>query len=1101
MSTDTDNGEVTLKPAQGAEFGGSSLPGGWTGAPWSAGGSATVAGGRLHVDGASAGPSATYGSGRSLEFDATFTSAPFQTLGFATDLNAPPWATFSTKSDGAFYARTSNGSVSTETPLSSSLLGSSHRYRIEWAANEVRFFVDGAPVATHSVSFADNMRPLSSDFNPGGTELAVDWLRMSPYPASGSFESRILDAGENADWGALAWDSDAPAGTGVELSVRTGNTATPDGSWSSFSPIANSGDDIPGNSRYVQYRARLTTGDAGQTPALGEVSVGYAPVTDQVPPTISQRTPAPDAIGVPRDQNVSVQFSEAMDPTTVDGSSLRLRKQGAGADVPASVSYSGNTATLNPTSDLDQFSVYEVTVAGSVKDANGNSLGAADSWIFTAGGPAASLTDTTVSDFGAGSTGADTSVTETDNGEITLKPAVGAEFSGSGLPAGFSSQTWESQGGGTGGNATVSGGALHVNGAYAGTDATFSSGRSLEFNATFGASNFQHAGFSDNFNSVWAMFSTANGSNQLFARVNNGSSQADVPIPGSGSLIGSEHRYRIEWAASEVRFYVDGSLVSTQAASFGTAMNAVASDFNVGGPGIDVDWMRMSPYPASGSFDSRVLDAGGQVNWQALSWSADTPAGTGVALSARTGNTATPDGSWSSFSPVGASGNPIGGSSRYIQYRAALSTTDSGVTPVLHDVTVSGTEAYDNPSAVDDEKTVAEDSGASPIDVLANDLNGDGGPLQINAASEPDHGTVEVNGAGTELSYSPDADYCNTGEATDDFTYTLNGGSEAQVKVRVDCVDDNPSAVDDRKDGRRGLRGKPDRRSRQRPERRRRAAADHRRLRARPRHGRSQRRRHRAQLRPDADYCNTGEATDDFTYTLNGGCEAQVKVRVDCVDDNPSAVDDQKTVAEDSGASPIDVLANDLNGDGGPLQINAASEPDHGTVEVNGAGTELSYSPDADYCNTGEATDDFTYTLNGGSEAQVKVRVDCVDDNPSAVDDQKTVAEDSGASPIDVLANDLNGDGGPLQITAASEPDHGTVEVNGAGTELSYSPDADYCNTGEPTDDFTYTLNGGSEAQVKVQSTASMTTRAPSTTKRRSPRTPGQARSTFSPTT
>ena len=143
------------------------------------------------------------------------------------------------------------------------------------------------------------MRPLSSDFNPGGTELAVDWLRMSPYPASGSFESRILDAGENADWGALAWDSDAPAGTGVELSVRTGNTATPDGSWSSFSPIANSGDDIPGNSRYVQYRARLTTGDAGQTPALGEVSVGYAPVTDEVPPTISQRTPAPDAIGVP----------------------------------------------------------------------------------------------------------------------------------------------------------------------------------------------------------------------------------------------------------------------------------------------------------------------------------------------------------------------------------------------------------------------------------------------------------------------------------------------------------------------------------------------------------------------------------------------------------------------------------------------------------------------------------------------------------------------------------------------------------------------------------------------------------------------------------
>ena len=64
----------------------------------------------------------------------------------------------------------------------------------------------------------------------------------------------------------------------------------------------------------------------------------------------------------------------------------------------------------------------------------------------------------------------------------------------------------------------------------------------------------------------------------------------------------------------------------------------------------------MSPYPASGTFDSRVLDAGQSVNWDALSWSADTPAGTGVALSVRTGNAPTPDGNWSGFNPVGSSG-------------------------------------------------------------------------------------------------------------------------------------------------------------------------------------------------------------------------------------------------------------------------------------------------------------------------------------------------------------------------------------------------------------------------------------------------------------
>ena len=84
-----------------------------------------------------------------------------------------------------------------------------------------------------------------------------------------------------------------------------------------------------------------------------------------------------------------------------------------------------------------------------------------------------------------------------------------------------------------------------------------------------------------------------------------------------------------------------------------------------------------------------------------------------------------------------------------------------------------------------------------------------------------------------------------------------------------------------------------------------------------------------------------------------------------------------------------------MNPDGGPKQIDSATEPAHGTVEVRRR-QPAQLHPEPDYCNAGEATDDFTYTLNGGSEAQVKVRVDCVDDNPSAVDDQKTVAENPG---------------------------------------------------------------------------------------------------------
>ena len=57
------------------------------------------------------------------------------------------------------------------------------------------------------------MRPIASDFNAGGGELRVDWMRMSPYPASGTFLSRVFDAGQAADWGALSWHANAPPDT------------------------------------------------------------------------------------------------------------------------------------------------------------------------------------------------------------------------------------------------------------------------------------------------------------------------------------------------------------------------------------------------------------------------------------------------------------------------------------------------------------------------------------------------------------------------------------------------------------------------------------------------------------------------------------------------------------------------------------------------------------------------------------------------------------------------------------------------------------------------------------------------------------------------
>ena len=131
-------------------------------------------------------------------------------------------------------------------------------------------------MATHSGTFSTALRAAASDFSAGGAELSVDWMRMSPYPASGTFDSRVLDAGQSVNWDALSWTADTPAGTGVALSVRTGNTPTPDGSWSGFNPVGSSGGSIGGNSRYLQYRVQLSSSDQGKTPTLSDVSASYA---------------------------------------------------------------------------------------------------------------------------------------------------------------------------------------------------------------------------------------------------------------------------------------------------------------------------------------------------------------------------------------------------------------------------------------------------------------------------------------------------------------------------------------------------------------------------------------------------------------------------------------------------------------------------------------------------------------------------------------------------------------------------------------------------------------------------------------------------------
>ena len=192
--------------------------------------------------------------------------------------------------------------------------------------------------------------------------------------------------------------------------------------------------------------------------------------------------------------------------------------------MPASVSYAGNTATLDPNADLDPSAVYNVTVAGTVTDANGNPLGADDTWSFTTA-LSLSFTDTTVADFSAGTPGANTYVSQTDDGEVTLKPTVGEEFSGGSVPAGWTSCPWQPQSRRVRPAATVSGGALHADGAYAGTDATYARGPLARVQRDLQRRPIRARRLRHDLNAApWATFSTKADGNTLYTRTDNGQS-------------------------------------------------------------------------------------------------------------------------------------------------------------------------------------------------------------------------------------------------------------------------------------------------------------------------------------------------------------------------------------------------------------------------------------------------------------------------------------------------------------------------------------------------------------------------------------------------
>ncbi len=93
----------------------------------------------------------------------------------------------------------------------------------------------------------------------------------------GTFTSKVLDAVTASSWGQIRFEADAPAGTRVELRTRSGQTPTPDNTWSDWSPpvvaAAGAAIDRPAG-RYLQVRVTMA-GTPTATPVLHTVVAAY----------------------------------------------------------------------------------------------------------------------------------------------------------------------------------------------------------------------------------------------------------------------------------------------------------------------------------------------------------------------------------------------------------------------------------------------------------------------------------------------------------------------------------------------------------------------------------------------------------------------------------------------------------------------------------------------------------------------------------------------------------------------------------------------------------------------------------------------------------
>jgi hypothetical protein len=161
-----------------------------------------------------------------------------------------------------------------------------------------------------------------------GTANPARIYRLGPaVEDTGTLTAEPFDAGNVAAWGRLRFEGERPPGTAIELRTRSGNTETPDDTWSTWSPaLTNAEGSLIASppARFVQWQATLK-GAGSRSPELVRVVVPYrqenlAPriqIVEVGEPTdrmMAEPDGSPDRVTVNMPNGVQAEFSRPRQP-------------------------------------------------------------------------------------------------------------------------------------------------------------------------------------------------------------------------------------------------------------------------------------------------------------------------------------------------------------------------------------------------------------------------------------------------------------------------------------------------------------------------------------------------------------------------------------------------------------------------------------------------------------------------------------------------------------------------------------------------------------------------------------------------------------------